>query len=117
MGKDFTGITAGKVKTTIAEATQEAPAAQEEQQKRKDRKTYNAQETAEFLQDMKTAGRKGIKLPRINLAFSPDVYDYIKTMSKAAGLSYTEFVNIVLQEHKDSHTDTYKQALEIRNSL
>jgi len=111
MAKDFTGINAGKVKTTIAEATQET------QETRKERKTYTAQEAAEFLQDMKTTGRKGVKLPRINLAFSPDVYDYIKTMSKAAGLSYTEFVNIVLQEHKENHTDTYKQALAIRNSL
>lgn len=113
--KDFSNINTGNIyNSTIAEATQEAPAAQE---KRKTRKTYNAQEAAEFLSDMKTAGHKGVKLPRINLAFSPEVYDYVKTMSKASGLTYTEFINRILQDHKEAHADTYKQAIKFRNSL
>lgn len=114
MAKDFKGINAGKVKSTIAEATQEA---QEVTEARKERKTYTAQEAEEFLQDMRTAGHKGVKLPRINLAFSPEVYDYVKTMSKAAGLTYTEFINRILLDHKAKHIDTYQQAVDIRNSL
>ena len=69
------------------------------------------------MQDMKTTGRKGVKLPRINLAFSPDVYDYVRTMSKASGLTYTEFINRILQDHMESHADTYKQAIKFRNSI
>lgn len=115
MAKDFSKINTGDIYSkTIAEATQEP---QEEPKKYKERKTYNAQETEEFLNDMKTSGRKGVHLPRINLAFSPDIYDYVKTMSKASGLTYTEFINKILQDHKEKHADTYKKALEIRNSL
>lgn len=120
MAKDFKGINAGKVKSTIAEATQEAPDTQEIQEtprKNKPRKTYTTQEAAEFSNSLKTAGRKGVKLPRINLAFTPEVYDYIKTMSKAAGLTYTEFVNHILQAHKEEHADVYQQAINFRNSL
>ena len=114
MAKDFKGISAGKTKTTIAQATQEAPKAQE---KRKTRKTYTAQETADYLEERKSAGRKGVKLPRINLAFSPSLYDYITTMARAAGMSYTDFINMVLQQHKDEHADAYKKAVDFRNSL
>ena len=110
--KDFSRINTENIySNTIAEATQE------EQQARKERKTYNAEETAEFLQTFKTAGRKGVKLPRINLALAPDMYDYVKTMSKAAGLTYTEFIDKLLRDHMSEHGDIYEQAIKFRNSL
>ena len=109
MAKDFSKINTQDIYSKqIAEATQEA---------RKERKTYSAQEAAEFLSDMKTTGRKGVKLPRINLAFAPDVYEYIKTMSMAAGMNYTTFVNMILRQHMEEHADKYQQAIEFRNSL
>lgn len=123
MAKDFKGITAGKVKSTIAEATQEAPAAQEAQEiqeapkKNKPRKTYTDQEAAEFSNSLQTTGRKGVKLPRINLAFTPEIYDYVRTMSKAAGMTYTEFIDHILQAHKAEHADIYQQAINFRKSL
>jgi len=106
--------------STIAEAVQdehEAQEAQEAPKKRKERVTYNAQEAADFMQDMRTTGRKGLHLPRINVAFSPDVYDYVRTMSKAAGLTYTEFINKIIIDHKKTHEDIYQRAIDIRNSL
>lgn len=117
MAKSFKEIPAGKVKNTIAEATQEAPETQEAQGKNKPRKTYSAQEAAEFSNSLRTAGRKGVKLPRINLAFTPEIYDYVKTMSKAAGMTYTEFIDTILQDHKKKHAKTYQQAIDIRNSI
>lgn len=113
--KDFSKVNTGDIYSkTIAEATQEAPVAQET---RKTRKTYSTQEAAEFMQDLKTTGRKGVKLPRINLAFSPEVYDYVRTMSKVTGMTYTEFINRILKDHMDNHGDTYQQAIKIRNSI
>lgn len=110
--KDFSKINTGNIYSdTIAEATQEA------QETRKPRKTYTEQEAAEIMQTMNTAGRKGVKLPRINLAFAPDVYEYVKTMSMAAGMNYTTFVNMVLRQHMEDHADKYQQAIDFRNSL
>ena len=118
--KDFSSMNTGRVYNAIADATAdpaEAQAAHEVQEAHKTRKTYTEQEKQEYLQNMKTNGRKGIKLPRINLAFAPDVYEYCRTMARAAGISYTEFVNTVLRQHMDEHADTFKQAQEFRNSL
>lgn len=107
--KDFT-----KVSDAIAQATAEP---QEMQETRKPRKTYTAQEEQEFLMTGQTAGHKGVKLPRINLAFAPDLYDYIKTMSKMTGQTYTEFINKIMREYMDTHAEQYEKAVELRNSL
>lgn len=125
--KDFSKVNTGRVYGTIAEATAEpeqeiienAPEAaeQEKAEKRKPRRTYTPQEAAEILQTMKTAGRKGVKLPRINLAFSPEVYQYISIMSRVRGENLTEFVNHVLRGHMDEHRDIYEKAIEFKNSL
>ena len=114
MAKDFKGINAGKVKSTIAEATQET---QEAPKKNKPRKTYTAQEAQDFANSLQTKGRKGLKLQRINLALRPELYQYVKAMSKAAGMTYTEFLDTVLQAHKDAHEDAYNQVMQIRNIL
>ena len=119
--KDFTNINTNRVYSTIAEATaepaQEAEEVQEEHKTRKERKTYTEQEAAEIIQSMNTSGRKGIKLPRINLAFSPANYEYIETMARVRGQNLTEFINYVIDQHRADHQDTYKKALEFRDSL
>lgn len=125
--KDFSKVNTGSVYGTIAEATaepeQEAAeviqeaAAQEKPKKRKERKTYTEQEIAEIQKSMNTSGRKGAGLPRINLAFTPEVYTYIKIMSRVRGENLTQFVNYVLQQYKEEHKDVYEKAIEFKNSL
>lgn len=117
--KDFSAVNTGRVYGKIAEATaeQEVQEVQESSGKRKPRKEYTAQEKLELMQEMKTAGRKGVKLPRINLAFVPSVYAYIQIMSRVRGESMTEFVNLALQQHMEEHRDLYDKAVEFRNSL
>lgn len=47
-----------------------------------------------------TQGRKGVKLKRINMAFSDDNYEYIRFESRRRGLSITQFVNQIIDEYK-----------------
>ena len=122
--KDFSQINTGRVYNTIAEATaepeQEAAEVLETQGKRKkykDRKTYSEQEAVELMNELRTSGRKGLKLPRINLAFAPDIYNYVQIMSRVRGESMTDFVNIALRQHMTEHRDLYDKAIEFRNSL
>lgn len=121
--KDFSAINTDRVYNTIAQATAEEPEAlnaqeeQEEVRKRKDRKTYTEQEAAEYLKDGNTAGRKGVKLQRINMAFYPDVYEYIQIMSRVRGESLTAFINLAIRQHMEEHSELYKKAIEFRNSL
>lgn len=121
--KDFTAaLDVNPVYSVIAEATaaqeitENEETTQTEETKRA-RKTYTDEEAQEFLANLKTAGRKGVKLPRLNMAFSPDVYDYIRTMSKVSGITLTEFVNKVMKQYMDEHMEQYEKAIEFRNSL
>ena len=125
--KDFSQINTNRVYGTIAEATAEPEqeavevlqdaAAQEITQTRKERRTYSEQEAAEILQTLRTSGRKGVKLPRINLAFAPEVHEYITVMSRVRGENLTQFVNMVLKQHMEEHRDIYEKAIEFKNSL
>ena len=118
--KDFTSHLQDAITEATAaevEEVQEVQATQDKPKTHKARKTYTAQEAQEFLGSMKTNGRKGVKLPRINLAFAPDVYEYCRTMARAAGMNYTEFVNTVLRQHMDEHAGAYKKAVEFRKSI
>ena len=121
--KDFTQINKGRMYNTIAEATQEeqeiieAAEMKENKPKRKARKTYTEEETHAAVEALQTAGRKGMKLPRINLAFTKSNYDYICCMARVRGENLTEFVNHILNEHREAHEDVYQRAIEFKNSL
>lgn len=119
--KDFSGIDAGRMYNAIHEATaepaQEAQEAQETKRQYKPRREYTEQEKQEYMQQGKTTGRKGLKMPRINLAFAPDIYEYIQIMSRVTGQSMTDYVNTILRQYMNEHQDIYKKAVEFRNSL
>ena len=119
--KDFSGIDAGRMYNAIHEATaepaQEAQEVQETKRQYKPRREYTEQEKQEYMQQGKTTGRKGLKMPRINLAFAPDIYEYIQIMSRVTGQSMTDYVNTILRQYMEDHQDIYKKAVEFRNSL
>lgn len=103
---------------TPAAAAQEVIEAAEEQKKQyKARRTYTEAEAQEALESLQTSGKKGVKLPRINLAFTPANYEFIKIMAQVRGQNLTEFVNDVLREARENHADIYEQAIAFRNSL
>lgn len=111
--KDFS--TANTAFDALADALQ-IPG-QTEMQLNTGRKTYTDEEAAAFIADGKTSGRKGLNMPRINMAFTPEVYDYIKTMARVRGESMTDFVNTVLRQSLEENGDLYRKAVEFRNSL
>ncbi len=114
--KDFSSVNTNPVYDAIAEAVDKAPAAGGKK-KYKPRKTYTEEEAAAVMDNLQTAGRKGIKLPRINLAFTPANYEFVKIMAQVRGQNLTEFVNDMLREARESHADIYEKAIEFRNSL
>ena len=113
--KDFSKLNTGRVYDAIAEATaepeaQEVQPAEEEQQAQPARKAYTEAERQAYLQAGKTQGRPGIKAARINLAFYPDQYEYIKTMAAVRGQSITEFVNHIIGQSMEENAALYAQA-------
>jgi YesN/AraC family two-component response regulator len=70
-------------------------------------KEQKAQEAREALQ---TQGRAGVKLDRINMAFSPSNYDFIKVMAAIRGQTMTAYVNTVLDAERERNGEKYKAA-------
>ena len=114
---------AGRVKNAIAEAaaldtqeeqkTQKKVVAQKKQKapENKPRKDdYDEKEIEEFIKEKRTRGRKGVKVPciRVNQALPPELHEYIKIMARARGESMTDFINYVIEKHKEEHEELYK---------
>jgi hypothetical protein len=104
--KDFSQADPGALYQSIAQATAE-----------KGERIFTEEEKVEMLQSMKTRGQKGVKLPRINVAFSPEVYDYVTTMAQVRGQSITQFINHILKQNMEANMEIYEKAIEFRNSL
>lgn len=107
--KDFTQVKTEPVYDEIAEATAEDT--------RKDRKTYTEEEAEKFKSSLKTGGRKGLKLPRINLALTPENYDYVKVMSSVTGATLAEFINAEIEKSLNKNRDIYEQAVTFREKI
>ena len=101
--KDFSNVF-----DAIAETTAEG---------KKERKTYSTEEQEKYRQEGKTMGRKGCKAVRINMAFSPDVHDYIKTMARVRGESITDFTNYVFARSMEENRETYEKAKAFKEAF
>lgn len=63
-----------------------------------------------------TQGRKGQKLPRINMAFSQDNLEYLQRISRIEGCSMTEYVNRLLQADQEKRADLLEKWDELLGS-
>jgi hypothetical protein len=112
---DFKSIKTGRTETvksdTVYQAIEKGASAAGQQV------TASAEEIQERRAEMRTQGRKGAKATRINMAFAPDNYNYIKVMSRISGQTLTEFVNEIIVTYRQQHDQQYKQALNILNNL
>lgn len=111
--KDFTAANTGRVYSAITEAT----AAPEEQEAQKERIPYTAQQVQEMRDAGTTQGRKGCKAVRINMAFAPEIHEYIKTMARVRGESVTQFTNYVFRQSMEDNADLYEKAKAFQESF
>lgn len=57
-----------------------------------------------------TQGRKGAKLPRINMAFSPQNLEYLRIMAGLKGQSVTRYVNALVEQDMILNRTIYENA-------
>lgn len=74
-------------------------------------------EIERYLTDRRTQGRKGIKMPRINMAFTPEVHDYIRTMAQARGQTITQFTEDVFRKSMESNAEAYALSRRLCETL
>ena len=122
--KDFSAVDAGRVYSAIEESlaepvqeAQQAAEAQEPAEAQQEQGRYTAQEIRAFQEAGKTRGRKGVKMVRVNMAFTPTVHDYIRIMANVRGESITEFTNKVFEKSMQENAELYKRAQEFKKLL
>lgn len=84
---------------------------------RKPRKTYTEDEKAKILESMQTRGRKGVKLPRLNISYSPENYEYVHIMARVQGKTLTQFVNEIIEQHRKENSALFEKARDFRKQL
>ena len=65
----------------------------------------------------RTQGRKGCKMHRFNMAFTPKAYNFLTCMARVRGETMTSFVNHLVEKCADDNAEIYQQALKFRDSL
>lgn len=83
----------GKVEQAMSQATS----------KRGQQPKATEEEAKERRKNMKTQGRNGAKLKRINMAFSDENYDFIYTVGRFKNLSITAYVNEIIAAYRETH--------------
>lgn len=114
--KDFSKVKTDPVyKNTIAEATAD-PAPQPIPKRKKD-SPPTEEEIQLAREQSRTRGRAGVKALRINMAFTPDVHDYIRTMAQARGQTVTQFTEAVFRKSMEDNAEIYAQVKEFQKIL
>lgn len=64
-----------------------------------------------------TQGRKGAKLPRINMAFSTQSLDYLRVMAALKGVSITRYVNDLVEQDMARNAEAYDAAKHLTRTI
>lgn len=71
------------------------------------------QEQIEAAEARRTQGRKGLKMPRMSMAFTPSNMDYMKVMAGVSGMTVTRFMNHIIEQHAATNAEKYRKAKEL----
>ena len=69
--------------------------------------------TQEVQQVQHTQGKKGQKLPRINMAFQTSNLEYLQIISRIEGKSITEYVNNLVEQDRQRNAARLEEARSI----
>lgn len=64
-----------------------------------------------------TQGKKGCKMPRVNMAFLPDNYQMLKMLSAATGKTITDINNQILTDYVNSHPGILERARALTEDM
>ena len=84
--------------------------------KRKQGRLTPAEQKA-YIESGKTQGRTGLALPRIHMAMTPANYEMVMVLSKLKGMTYTKFVNKVLDEYREKNKEVIEEAKAFTDKL
>lgn len=121
--KDFSNINTNNVYDTLAEATARPVEAKQEPiivEPVPQAQATQVIQVADIVnavldraeQKAEQKHTKRTKSKRINMAFTDDNYQFIKTLAKVRGQTITDFVNDVIENSREQNKETYQKAKE-----
>lgn len=72
--------------------------------------TASPEEQAERAATMTTRGRKGCKMARISMAFTPENHDFLRVMGACTGQGITGFTNTLIERFRKEHPELEEAA-------
>lgn len=75
------------------------------------------QEAQDEYNARNTQGKAGMKAERINMAFSPANYEFLRTMAGLHRMTITKYVNHLIEEERKRSADLYQKAKDLMNNL
>ena len=79
--------------------------------------TASAEEAKKRAKEGNTRGKKGAKMPTINMRFKEENFEYLQVMSGLKGISATAFCNEIIEQHREKNAETFAQAQELARSI
>lgn len=73
----------------------------------------DAQAVLEAQEAQATRGKKGAKMPRINMAFTPSNLDFIRVMAAIRGQNMTQYVNSLIEKERQNNSEVYEAAKKL----
>ena len=122
MKKNFDAIRTGNI---YADQETEAPKGNTETAAALDRSTRarheiapaDPEDKAQREAEGRTQGKKGCRMPRINMCFSVDNHEYIKRMAAMKGQSMGQFVNECITDHRKANAAVYEELSALEGKL
>lgn len=105
--KQFAEINTGKLYGDIEQATA----------KKGQQGTASPAERRARASALATQGRKGCQAVRINMAFTPENYEFVRVISKASGRTMTVFVNQIIEAYRAENPELMEQARGFLDTL
>ena len=70
--------------------------------------TVSDAEAEERKKEGRTQGAKGAKLNRINFAFTPDNYEFVRRYCKLRGQNMTQFLNHIIEDYRERNIKEFE---------
>lgn len=77
----------------------------------------NPQQAQDEYNASDTQGQKGKKAERMNMAFSPANYEFLRVMAGIHKMTMTKYVNHLIEEERKRSADLYQKAKDLMNNL
>lgn len=116
MAKNDLQIATGRTRKSVTEKSAVGSAAKKAANGRGQQARASEAEQEQRRNEGRTQGRKGCKIGRLNMAFTPENLEYLDKMKEATGWNKTKLVNSMLDIYREEYKDILPRLQELERA-